>query len=85
MSNLRREQLSEDQYSPLDAGWDACLEGRRSSDNPYSITNWKHYDWQQGWDLAAASDPPDSVLGSTPGSAPSRLASEPIKCHPHRG
>ncbi|MEH6824037.1 MAG: hypothetical protein V7629_09035 [Motiliproteus sp.] len=63
MVKLRRDELSEDQYSPVDAGWDAHLEGIRSSDNPYAINNWKHYDWEKGWELAAALEQKDSSAG----------------------
>lgn len=73
MIRLRRERISEQQYSPLDAGWDAYIEGRRSSDNPYAINNWKHYDWQQGWELAAASAPSDPE--PDPGAEPEEPAS----------
>lgn len=51
---LRRDEIAEDKYTPLDAGWDAQLEGRRCSDNPYAINNWKYYSWQEGWELAVA-------------------------------
>ena len=52
MLHLRKETINEDQYSLEDAGWDACLEGLREGDNPYPVTNWKHYDWEKGWELA---------------------------------
>ena len=52
MSELRRDTIPEDDYSPLDAGWDARLEHKRVWDNPYAINNWKHYDWEKGWVMA---------------------------------
>ena len=55
MVKLRRDTTPEDDYSPLDAGWDAQLEGTRMSDNPYAINNWKHYEWEKGWKLAEES------------------------------
>jgi hypothetical protein len=39
----------------LDYGWDDRLEGKGKSDNPYAINNWKHYEWEKGWEMADAS------------------------------
>ncbi len=58
MDKLRRDVLCEDEYRPQDAGWDAHLEGVRRSDNPYAINNWKYYDWDQGWVMAAEAKQP---------------------------
>ena len=56
MADLRRDRIPEAQYCPFDAGWDARLEGKRSSDNPWAVNNWKHYDWDKGWDKADPGD-----------------------------
>ena len=52
MTELRRDSMEEEDYGPLDAGWDARIEAVRLSENPYAINNWKHYDWEEGWTLA---------------------------------
>ncbi|MEH6627297.1 MAG: hypothetical protein V7739_12705 [Motiliproteus sp.] len=52
MAKLRRDTTPEENYSPLDAGWDDRLEGKRLNANPYAINNWKHYEWEKGWTLA---------------------------------
>jgi hypothetical protein len=49
MVDLRRDTKPEAEYLPLDAGWDARLEGRHMSDNPWAVNNWKHYEWEKGW------------------------------------
>lgn len=55
---LRRESIPEDEYTLLDAGWDAYHDDIRQSDNPYGINNWKYYEWDKGW-LEAKSEPHD--------------------------
>ncbi len=55
MKKLRRETIAENEYTILDFGWDARLEGKRTSDNPYAINNWKHYEWEKGWQMADSS------------------------------
>jgi hypothetical protein len=52
MVELRREKIPENDYSPWDAGWDARVDHKRKMDNPYAINNWKHYDWEKGWQKA---------------------------------
>lgn len=52
MNKLRRDTIAEDDYSIADYGWDDFLEGKRKDDNPYAINNWKHYEWEKGWQLA---------------------------------
>ncbi len=52
METLRRETIDEDDYTILDYGWDDRLEGKKMVDNPYAINNWKHYEWEKGWELA---------------------------------
>ena len=52
MKELRRDTIAEEDYTILDYGWDDRLEGRRQSDNPYGINNWKHYEWKKGWIMA---------------------------------
>jgi len=49
MEKLRRDSIDEEDYSIEDYGWDDRLGGKRQSDNPYPINNWKHYDWEKGW------------------------------------
>lgn len=49
MTELRRDSIEEKDYSLEDAGWDACMEGQKEGDNPYPVTNWKHYEWEKGW------------------------------------
>lgn len=56
MVELRRDTIPEDDYRPLDAGWDARLEGKRMSENPWAVNNWKHYDWEKGWLMADEAD-----------------------------
>ena len=36
-------------YNPLDDGWNERIAGKRQSDNPFAINNWKHYEWDDGW------------------------------------
>jgi len=58
MKKLRRDTIAEEDYTILDYGWDDRLEGKRKSDNPYAINNWKYYDWEKGWMMAdELSDP----------------------------
>ncbi len=52
MTELRQDTIPDDDYTPLDAGWDARLKGIRMSENPYAINNWKHYEWEKGWKQA---------------------------------
>ena len=52
MTGLRRDTIPEDDYRPLDMGWDARLEGKHMDGNPYPTTNWKHYEWDKGWVMA---------------------------------
>ena len=52
MLNLHRDNLDDDQYMPFEQGWDAFIEHKRESRNPWAINNWKHYDWQEGWTAA---------------------------------
>lgn len=52
MQKLRRDSIAEEDYTILDYGWDDRFEGRRKTDNPYGINNWKHYEWRKGWELA---------------------------------
>lgn len=52
MLDLHRTKLSEDEYKPFDQGWDANIDEKHQGYNPWAITNWKYYDWQEGW-LAA--------------------------------
>lgn len=56
MVELRRDTIPEDDYRTLDAGWDARLEGKRMSENPWAVNNWKHYDWEKGWLMADEAD-----------------------------
>jgi len=56
MVGLRRDTKPEDDYLPLDAGWDARLEGKHRSENPWAVNNWKHYEWEKGWLEADESD-----------------------------
>lgn len=56
MVDLRRDTIPEDDYSPFDTGWDARLEGKHLSENPWAVNNWKHFDWEKGWTSADASD-----------------------------
>jgi len=49
MIELRSDSIPEDEYAPIDAGWDARLEGKSKNCNPYAINNWKHYHWEKGW------------------------------------
>lgn len=55
MAKLRRDTIKKSDYSILDYGWDDQLEGKRKSDNPYDVNNWKHYEWEKGWDDAKES------------------------------
>ena len=52
MVDLRRDTIAEDDYTPVDAGWDARLEGKPPGSNPYAINNWKRYDWDRGYSEA---------------------------------
>ena len=52
MLELHRDKLSDDDYKPFDEGWDANIEHKHQGYNPWALTNWKYYDWQEGW-LAA--------------------------------
>jgi len=52
VKKLRRDTIVEEDYTILDYGWDDRLEGKRKSDNPYGINNWKYYEWEKGWMLA---------------------------------
>ncbi len=49
MESLRRQSVAEADYTIVDLGWDARLEGVHRDDNPYALTSWKHYDWEKGW------------------------------------
>ena len=53
---LRRDTKAEGDYLASDAGWDARLEGKHISENPWAVNNWKHYDWEKGWLAADESD-----------------------------
>ena len=53
---LRRDTKAEADYLASDAGWDARLEGKPMSENPWAVNNWKHYDWEKGWLMADESD-----------------------------
>ena len=57
MTVLRRNSITEDDFTPFDEGWDAYLEGVHKIDNPYPINNWKHYEWNKGWDEALSTNP----------------------------
>jgi hypothetical protein len=61
MKKLRRDSIAEDDYTILDLGWDNRLEGKRKSDNPYPINNWKHYEWVKGWEMADKSSDSEKV------------------------
>lgn len=52
MIKLRKDSIDEDDYTIVDYGWDDRMEGVKRSDNPYSINNWKFYDWEKGWLMA---------------------------------
>ena len=56
MVDLRRDTIPEDEFRPLDEGWDARLEGHRLGENPWAVNNWKHFDWEKGWRMADESD-----------------------------
>ncbi|MEE8059779.1 MAG: hypothetical protein V3T17_18405 [Pseudomonadales bacterium] len=56
MVDLHRDTIPEEKYGPFDAGWDARLEDKRMSVNPWAINNWKHYDWDKGWVEADETD-----------------------------
>ncbi len=56
MVDLHRDTIPDADYGPFDAGWDARLEGKRMSENPWAINNWKHYDWDKGWINADETD-----------------------------
>lgn len=49
MHELRRDTVAEADYTVLDYGWDDRIEGKRTSDNPYPVNNWKHDEWEKGW------------------------------------
>ncbi len=51
MMKLRRDTISEEEYTIIDYGWDDRIEGKRKSDNPYPNNNWKFYDWEKGWEM----------------------------------
>ncbi|MCJ8314600.1 MAG: hypothetical protein HRU38_20890 [Saccharospirillaceae bacterium] len=57
MNKLRRDSITEEDYTILDYGWDDRVEGKHKNDNPYAINNWKHYDWEEGW--VKADESPD--------------------------
>ena len=48
----RRDSIDEDELTPEDMGWDDRLDGIHFEDNPYAINNWKHYEWENGWNLS---------------------------------
>lgn len=49
MVDFRPNSKPEAKYNPFNEGRDARLNGKRMSDNPWAINNWKHYDWDKGW------------------------------------
>ena len=55
MKKLRRDTIDEEDYTALDCGWDDRLDGKRKSDNPYAVNNWKHFEWEKGWVMAEES------------------------------
>lgn len=62
MADYRRDTVPEDEYRALDEGWDARLDGKRLTENPWAVNNWKHYDWEKGWleaDQSATVEPLD--------------------------
>ncbi|MFT5690895.1 MAG: hypothetical protein ACI92E_000218 [Oceanicoccus sp.] len=52
MQQFRRDTVSDEDYTILDYGWDGHLDGKRRNENPYAVNNWKHYEWENGWDMA---------------------------------
>lgn len=60
MPKLRRDSKADDEYTIEDYGWDDYQEGKRKSDNPYPVNNWKHYEWEKGWEAAAQEISPTS-------------------------
>jgi hypothetical protein len=61
MVGLRRDTKAEADYVPLDAGWDARLEGEQMNENPWAVNNWKHYEWVKGWLMANESDAAEPI------------------------
>ncbi|PCK01004.1 MAG: hypothetical protein COA42_23575 [Alteromonadaceae bacterium] len=59
MKKLRRDTIDEDDYTILDCGWDDRIEGKRKTDNPYAVNNWKHYEWEKGWMMENESSDPE--------------------------
>ncbi len=52
--NTERKKL------PYDEGYEAAMEGRPESDNPYAIDDWRHQEWEDGFDNVMAGRSPDS-------------------------
>lgn len=36
----------------FDAGYDACYDGVRATQNPHTVSQAAYWDWQRGWDTA---------------------------------
>jgi len=49
MLQLKRDTISDDDFTVFDYGWDGRIDGKHQHDNPYAINNAKHYDWENGW------------------------------------
>ena len=49
MLQLKRDTISDDDFTVFDYGWDDRIDGKHPQDNPYAINNAKHYDWENGW------------------------------------
>lgn len=65
MSEPDHETQIETPYTPHNEGKEARLKGVRRSENPWAVNNWKHYEWQEGWDTV------DTTIKQKPPLSPS--------------
>ncbi|ROS00221.1 hypothetical protein EDC56_2859 [Sinobacterium caligoides] len=75
MIKTRRDTVTEADYTIVDYGWDDRLAGKRETDNPYPINNWKHYDWEKGWKMADITDEIDHYMH--PAAQPKKPSQSP--------